>query len=214
MNPPVDAPASSARRPSASTANRVEGGVELLSAPADERRRRAQHDDGLVGRTSRAGLSAWAPRHEHPAGADRRLGLVPVGDQAAADQLGVEPPAGPGAQLLDPGVSGASWRGVSAGGLLGRGGLLGAAFFGRGRLWAAALLGGAFAAFLGGPVLAAFFGRGAFSAGARSPWRPGCHLPLPGRRRPPWRPGPPRPSLEEVRHLPGQSPPTRWRRSS
>ena len=149
MKPPVDAPASSARRPSGSTAKRVEGGVELLPAPADERCGGPCSTMGSSGATWRAALSACGPRHQDDPGGDRHLGLVPVGDQAPPHELGVEPAARPWAQLLDPGVSWGrrarrlGWRRL----------------LGRGPSWSATVLAAAFlaAARSAGSLVAAFF---------------------------------------------------------
>ena len=121
---------------------------------------RPQHDDGLVGRHQAGRLVGLGAGHQHLPGGDGRLGLVPVGDQAAPDELGIEPPAGP--------VLSCSIRGVRllGGGLLGGGAFLAAAFL-AGAFLAAAFLAAVpswpSAAFLAG----AFFARPAASSAAR-----------------------------------------------
>ena len=73
--------------------------IELQSASAHEGRGRAEDDHRLVGRNEARRLVRGCTRDEDAAGGDRRLGLVPAGEEAPSHELGVEPAAGAGAQL-------------------------------------------------------------------------------------------------------------------
>ena len=62
MNPPVEAPGVEDPQPGHVDAEALEGGVELLAAPADEAGRRARAPRAArSGATRRAALSAGAP---------------------------------------------------------------------------------------------------------------------------------------------------------
>ena len=118
MKPPVDAPASRARRSGDGDREALQCGLELEAAPADEGRRRAQEDDGLVGRDEAGRLVGLRARDEDGAGGDGRLGLLPGVDEATSHELGIEPAAGPAAQLAaflaaESLASGPSCRGTS-----------------------------------------------------------------------------------------------------
>ena len=91
MKPPVDDAGVEAPAAVDVDAEVVEGGVQLVAAPAhepgpgpgdDDRPRRCHQPGRLVGRRA---------ADQDPAGGDRRLGLLPAGDQAPAHELGVEP---------------------------------------------------------------------------------------------------------------------------
>ena len=99
MKPPVDAPASRARRPAMAHGEAVQRRGELPPAAADEGRRGPEHDDRLVRRHEARRLLGRRAGDEDAARGDGRLGLRSGGDEAAAHELGVEPAAGPGAQL-------------------------------------------------------------------------------------------------------------------
>ena len=99
MKPPVEAPASRARRPATATPN-------WSSAASSLRPPRPTNGDGgpstttgSPGATRRAALSACVPETRTVAGGDRRLGLLPGVDEAASHELGIEPAAGPAGQL-------------------------------------------------------------------------------------------------------------------
>jgi hypothetical protein len=70
-----------------------EGGIELLSSPAHERSRGPEEGNRLVGPYQPRRLLGVRSRHEYDTGCDRDLRLVPVGDQAAADELNIKPSA-------------------------------------------------------------------------------------------------------------------------
>ena len=94
MKPPVDAPTSSTRSPRTSIAEPVERGVELLAAAPDEPGRWPRHGDGVAGGDEPGRLLGHGTVHEHAHGRHGLLGLGPAGDEAAADELGVETSAG------------------------------------------------------------------------------------------------------------------------
>ena len=76
-------------------AEAVEGGVELLAAAAHEAGRgRRRAGSARRAPTRRAGLAAGAPPTMTRPAAISWPGPLPAGDQAPADQLGVEPAAG------------------------------------------------------------------------------------------------------------------------
>ena len=93
MNPPVDAPASRARRPAGSTANRAERGRQLLAPAGHEAGWISGDHDGLVWCHEARGLGRGGPRHGDAAGVDRLACGLAAGDQPPAHQLGVEAPA-------------------------------------------------------------------------------------------------------------------------
>ena len=86
VNPPVEAPASRARRPATSTPNRVEGGVELLAAAAHEAGRAPSSSTGSPGVDQASRLGRRGAADGHPPGRDQLLGLLAGVDQAPADQ--------------------------------------------------------------------------------------------------------------------------------
>ena len=82
----------------------VQRRVELLAAPADERRGRADEDNGLVRGDQAGRLGGRRTGDENGPCGNGRLRLVAGGDEATADQLGIEPAADPRGQLTP------SWR--------------------------------------------------------------------------------------------------------
>ena len=166
MNPPVDAPASSARTPRGVDGEPVEGGRQLLAAAGHEAGRVARHHDGLVG--ARRGGRPWSPARPttvtRPASmaarAGWRLDARPRRTSSASRRRRTGGVAGSRVSRttwLGPGAFFAR-RAFLAGGLLRRG-LLGRSPSWRGRPCFAA-------AFLAVAVLAAAFFAGDFLAGA------------------------------------------------
>ncbi len=76
-----------------------EGRIELQAAAADEGRGRAEQHDRLVGRHEARRLLRDRSRDQYGTGGDRRLGLLPAREEAPSHELGIEPTAGPDAQL-------------------------------------------------------------------------------------------------------------------
>ena len=106
MNPPVDAPASSASQPGDVDAERGQRVVELLAAAPDEPRRRSLDDDRFRGRDQPRHLDRDRATDEHPAGLDQGAGFDPALGQSTPHEFGVESPAG----AHDRDVDGASCR--------------------------------------------------------------------------------------------------------
>ena len=124
VKPPVEAPASRARRPVGSMSKRSRAARELLAAPADEAGRCAGQLDGLGGGHQPRRLVGHRAGHQHPPLLDEGDGLGPTLDQPPLDQGPVEAPPRRAGQPADP-VPAAGCR------LLGRG-LLGRRLLGRG----------------------------------------------------------------------------------
>ncbi len=99
MKPPVEAPASRARRSGDGDREPLQCGLELVAASADEGRGGPEQDDGLVRGDEARRLLGLRARDEDGAGGDGRLGLLPGFDEAASHELGIEPAAGPAGQL-------------------------------------------------------------------------------------------------------------------
>ena len=201
VNPPVDAPTSRTTSPVTSTPKCVERGVELLAAAADEARWRTGDDDGVAGRHQARRLVGDGAVDEHPSRLDGGVRVGSAGEQAAPDELGVEPPAGrhSGRQLASPRpcfagalraaaffLAGAFLAVVFLAAAFLAGAFLAGAFF-AGAFFAGAFLAGAF---LAGAFLAGAFFAGAFfaGAGASRPARTGSRAPRAGPRgrRPGW----------------------------
>ena len=95
MNPPVDAPTSTARTPGDVDRERVERARELRAAPRHELvGRRLDRDDDRLGRVDLAGRRSWPAfaAHGHPARGDRLDRPRPAGREAAPHELDVEAP--------------------------------------------------------------------------------------------------------------------------
>ncbi len=96
-NPPVEEPASSARRPCDVDPESVEGGVELLAAAGDETGPGAEHDHRR--RPATPSRRALVAGHRRPAPGDRRSPAAACSreaDEASPDELGVEAATGRG----------------------------------------------------------------------------------------------------------------------
>ena len=93
MNPPVDAPASRARRPRTSTAKRVERGGQLLAAAGDEAGWLAAQLDRLAGAHQPGRGLGGAPTDADASGDDRLDRLTAAPEQPPAHELGIESPA-------------------------------------------------------------------------------------------------------------------------
>ena len=96
MKPPVEAPASSARRPSTGDRERVERAEQLVRAagdPAAAGRGRCGRRPGSPASTPVAGLVAAWPGDGDPALGDERDGVLAGAGQAAPHELRVEPAA-------------------------------------------------------------------------------------------------------------------------
>ena len=98
MKPPVEDPASRARRPSTATSNSSRA-ASSLSPPRLTKRGGSPRTSDRLGRVDQAGgLVGDGAADGHPAGLDEGVGLLAGVDQAPPDQVEVEPPAG--SQLL------------------------------------------------------------------------------------------------------------------
>ena len=124
MNPPVDAPTSTARRPAHVDRERVERGRELVAAARHERvavARRATTIGFAARRPGGPAVVAGAPPTEHPARVDRLDRPRPARHEPAPHELDVEAPphqrpsAPPSARRLRGArPSSPSWRGFLA----------------------------------------------------------------------------------------------------
>ena len=94
VNPPVDAPASSARTPVTSTLEHVEGVIELLGAAAHEPCGRAGDHEGIAGGDLTRRLVGDRAVHEHAVVGDQGLGLGSAADELPPEEFGVEPTPG------------------------------------------------------------------------------------------------------------------------
>ena len=106
VNPPVEAPASSARMPVTSTPKRVERGLELVAAPGHVPARLAGARDRLVAATWRAGAVCRRARDRGPGRVEHLDGPAPTGHQPAADELDIQPPAHRATATLSPAFGG------------------------------------------------------------------------------------------------------------
>ena len=99
MKPPVEAPASRARRPVTAIGKRSSAASSLRPPRPTKGDGGPEQDDRLVRGDEARRLVGRGAGDEDGAGGDGRLGLLPGVDEAPSHELGVEPAAGPAGQL-------------------------------------------------------------------------------------------------------------------